>query len=102
SFLSYLELSQRWRFGARLAAEAIATGGRFSQDLDAGELRELPAQIQWNLRASWEFVSTSSWLNSTELYLRVDNVFDTLLYSQLGLPEPGRTLRVGINAEFGD
>lgn len=101
SFLSYLELSQRWRFGARLAAEAIATGGRYSQDLDTLGLTELPAQIQWNLRASWEFVSTSRWLDSTELYLRVDNVFDTLLYSQLGLPEPGRTLRVGINAEFG-
>jgi iron complex outermembrane receptor protein len=102
SFLSYLELSQRWRFGARLAAEAIATGARYSQDLDTGGLRELPSQIQWNLRASYQFVSTSSWLNSTELYVRVDNVFDTLLYYQLGLPEPGRTLRLGINAEFGD
>jgi iron complex outermembrane receptor protein len=102
SFLSYLELSQRWRWGGRLAAEAIATGARFSQDLDTGGLKEVPAEIRWNLRASWEFVSVSSWFDSTELYLRVDNVFDTLLYSQLGLPDPGRMLRVGINAEFGD
>jgi len=100
-FLSYLDLSQLWRWGGRLGLEMVATGKQWSQDLDAGGLVELPSQIQWNLRASWQLVVLSSWFSSAELYLRVDNLFDAELFNQTGLPQAGRQLRVGIDTRLG-
>ncbi len=101
-FLSYLDMSQRWQFGGRVGLEAIATGPRWSQDVNVEGLVELPAQIAWNFRVSYEWYTSSSWFNSLTAYLRVDNIFDQLLFFQTGLPEPGRMLRVGLDAKLGN
>ncbi len=101
-FLSWLDVSQQWRWGGSVGVEMVATGARYSQDLTAGGLVKLPSQIQWNLRAAWKLVVPSSWFTSSEIFVRVDNVLDTTLLYQAGLPQPGRQLRVGLDTRLGN
>jgi iron complex outermembrane receptor protein len=101
AFLSRVDLSQRFRFGGRIGVEAVAVGPRWSQDLDAQGLTEIPAQIAWNLRVAYELNLVSPWLRSAEAFARVENVLDAPLLAQIGLPEPGRQLLVGVEARLG-
>jgi iron complex outermembrane receptor protein len=102
AFISYLDLSQSWRFGGQVGLEAIANGPFYSEDLVVEGLVEVPSQIAWNFRVSYQWYARSTWFSSATAYIRVDNIFDQLLYNQIGLPEAGRMLRAGIDVELGN
>lgn len=59
--------------------------------------QSLPDYLITNLRLSYNFEIGSS---NLETYLRVNNIFDRLYYTQFGLPEAGRQIFVGANFEF--
>ncbi len=89
--------------GLRFRVEGRMIGARHSADSRPGAtgLARLPTQSSWNLRCGYLFPWT--WLSArdVEAYLRLDNLFDQRIDSQLGLPAPGRMLRAGIALSLG-
>lgn len=85
------------RGGLRLGGEAEWIGPRHSADVTAADgLRELPGQSRVNLTAAWWIYLKAGVLRDAELRLRADNLGDALVESQVGLPEPGRRLSLGL------
>ena len=89
--------------GLRLGAETVLLGPRQSADAtDAVDgLRPLPAQARLALLAAWRHYLGGRLLDDLELRLRVDNVFDSVLESQVGLVEPGRSVQLGLRLSLG-
>lgn len=77
-------------FGA--LAELLYVGRAYSADVD-GVLVALPRSASLNLRVSQRVAIGSGGL---DLFVRGDNVTDSEIVPQLGLPAPGRTIRVGV------
>lgn len=86
-------LSARYSFPYGLAAlaEISLTGEQFG----AGET--IDAFTLVNLRLSY---NTALFGTGTELFVRLNNAFDTYALSQIGLPDAGRTLTGGITMLF--
>lgn len=80
--------------GASAAVEIEYTGRAFSLD-DDGEFVDLRVSTVSNLRGGYRTMLASRPQVSAELFLRVNNVGDTLVENQLGLPGPGRTALAG-------
>jgi len=89
--------------GWRLGAEAGLLGPRWSADAtDAADgLRRLPAQGRLALLAAWRRYLGRAGLEDLELRLRLDNALDSIVESQTGLVEPGRSLQVGLRLGLG-
>jgi iron complex outermembrane receptor protein len=102
AYLAWLSGSWSGPWGVRFAAEGSLTGARDSADLtdEIDGLRRLPAQTSWNVRAAWTWLDAPDPLTRAEFFVRVNNLSDNLVESQLGVPEPGRMLAVGVNAWF--
>jgi iron complex outermembrane receptor protein len=102
AYLAWLSGSWIGPWGLRFAAEGSLTGARDSADLtdEVDGLRRLPAQASWNVRTTWTWLDAPDPLTRAELFVRVNNLSDNLVESQLGVPEPGRMLAVGVNAWF--
>ncbi len=83
--------------GWRLRSEWIGVGPRFS--LGDG-LERLDADLRWNLRLSWTHFGRGGRYAGSEWFVRVDNVVDARTWSQVGLPESGRTLRLGVRLDL--
>ena len=81
--------------GFELTNELFVRGPAFS--LGPKSLQEVSGAVLFNLRASYRLVS--AW-GQLEVYVRADNMFDARLVPQLGLPEPGRQIRSGLNVAF--
>jgi iron complex outermembrane receptor protein len=87
--------------GARLAALARHTGRQYCVHPDLGRQVALGAQTvgdaglsrDWPLRGGGRAGALLRTLRTT---LAVDNVVDATVYDQCGLPQPGRTVRFGI------
>jgi iron complex outermembrane receptor protein len=77
-------------FGA--LAELLYVGRAYSADVD-GVLVALPRSASLNLRVSQRVAIGSGGL---DLFVRGDNVTDSEIVPQLGLPAPGRTIRLGV------
>ena len=96
NYLATITCSYDHRSGIGGAVEWHILGPRHSADPTApGGLRRLPAQGRWNLRLDYTAYPAADWLDSAQLYVRLDNLFDQLIESQVGLPEPGRTISLG-------
>jgi iron complex outermembrane receptor protein len=80
--------------GASAAVEVEYTGRAFSLD-DDGEFVDLAASTVFNLRCGYRVMFTRRPQISAALFLRVNNIGDTLVENQLGLPGPGRTALAG-------
>ncbi len=59
---------------------------------------ELPDYFLLNLRASYFLRFAANY--KAEFIFRVNNVFDKLYYTQIGLPEAGKQMRFGVNVYF--
>jgi iron complex outermembrane receptor protein len=76
--------------------EVRYTGSQYCIDLDSGQDTRLDAGTRinadlarvWNLRPSG-----SSWFSRLETRVAVDNIADTAIFDQCGLPQPGRLVR---------
>ena len=90
--------------GFRLRLEGTLTGRRESADAtDATDgLRELPAQSSWNVRVTHLDFPVNSPIGRIETFLRINNLGDAHIDSQLGLPESGRTVQGGIQLIWGE
>lgn len=77
-----------------LRAEIQRTGS--ARDLaDDGGIKKLPSHSSVNLRAFWEAFKVGDGL-PVSLFAAADNVTDSLILPQLGLPASGRTIRLGV------
>ena len=77
-------------FGA--LAEVLYTGRAYSADAD-GALVALPRAASVNVRMSQRITLAGV---AADVFARGDNLFDAQIVPQIGLPAPGRTLRIGL------
>jgi iron complex outermembrane receptor protein len=85
--------------GISAAAEASYTGAQFCQDPNTGEDVTLKGGSWLNAMLSKVFslpAAGAGMLNHVEVRASVDNIADTALYDQCGLPRPGRLLRFDV------
>ncbi|SFS12535.1 TonB-dependent receptor [Sphingomonas jatrophae] len=88
---AYVDYAGQSGFGA--LAEVQHIGRAYSADVN-GVLVPLPRSTALNLRASQRIAAGAT---RFELFARVDNVTDTDIVPQLGLPAPGRAFRIGLS-----
>jgi len=95
-YISFVSFSQATTWGGQAGVELILVGPRYDQGVRLG------GQSVWNVRVAYDYVSPSVGLfSSTEVFARVENIFDRSTWSQLGLPGAGREFRMGIAGRFG-
>lgn len=82
--------------GTRAVGATRMTGRQFCQHPDLGELVELNGQTVADLALTRVWAGGSSRWGTFRAILAVDNVTDATVYDQCGLPQPGRTVRVGV------
>lgn len=97
-YLSRLTLDWRPARGPGALLEAVVTGGRWSADatLPLG-LQRLPAGVIWNARLAWRFAGPD---RTVTLHLRLDNISNSRVDDQVGLPNPGMLLSGGAEIAF--
>ncbi len=86
------ELVFGYREGPALATEVFLRGPAYS--LAPEGLRRTEGAALWNARLTYRLDAEA--FGRVQLYFRLDNVFDTRLEPQLGLPEPGLQFRAGL------
>jgi len=84
--------------------EALATmglnhkGAQYCLHPDLGTNVKLPARTSADASLAREFtVRRTGLLSRLRALLAIDNAFDTAIFDQCGLPEPGRTIRFGMS-----
>lgn len=83
--------------GARASLMARYTGTQFCQHPDLGRQVELASQSTADASLSRSFRTRSGGLlQRLTAVLALDNIGDKTVYDQCGLPQPGRTLRLGL------
>lgn len=86
-------LEYRWS-GAVARAEVRRIGEAVDLSPNGGETN-LPASTELNVRGSWPILRPGRG-ERLELTVSIDNLTDAVVLPQLGLPSPGRTLRIGL------
>lgn len=81
--------------GLSALAEVVYTGVAYSLDED-DTLARLDPSLVLNARLGYRFDRLVRGVTA-ELFLRGDNLTNTLVVPQLGLPGPGRQIRAGVN-----
>lgn len=79
-------------------AELNYLGKEFGQQEGFIGFRRLPDYFLMNLRLSYNFDIYND--NKLEVFLRGNNIFDKLYYTQWSLPESGRRLFFGVSIDF--
>ena len=87
------------RFGESLATAALNyKGAQYCLHPDLGQNVKLRARTSTDASVAREFtVRRTGLLSRLRGALSIDNAFDTAIYDQCGLPEPGRTIRLGMS-----
>lgn len=91
-----LDLGVPLAFGVRAAGALRMTGKQFCQHADLGQLVALGAQGVGDAGISREWRAGREGRGALRLHLAVDNITDGTVYDQCGLPQPGRTVRLGV------
>jgi iron complex outermembrane receptor protein len=94
-----LRLGAPLPLGARLLGEARYTGRQFCVHPDLGRDVELDGQGEGSVAVerSWSLSrGARGLLRTLRATLAIDNVTDATTFDQCGLPQPGRTLRLGV------
>ena len=81
------------------ALEIEHRGRAYSQD-EMNRLVPLEISTLINLRFAWDLVRHRSGGAGIQLFVRLDNLTNTRVVSQLGLPEAGRWLSFGLRSAF--
>jgi iron complex outermembrane receptor protein len=86
----------------RVELTGVGPRRSFDDRLTGSEQRLTPlgSDLRTDLRLSWRTFRTSPWFAGGELFVRVENLFDATTWSQLGLPESGRMLRIGLRTDL--
>ena len=82
----------------KLLLESNFIANEFALEEGSSTLKKLPNYYLLNLRTSYTFVFNGK--NIVEIFCRVNNIFDKLYYTQVGLPEAGREYFVGFDFKF--
>ncbi|MEL6543198.1 MAG: TonB-dependent receptor [Myxococcota bacterium] len=82
--------------GPEIALEAFLRDRAYSLTSDGFE--RLPGSTQFNVRVAYRFRPAA--FVGLSVFARVDNILDTTVVPQLGLPAPGRWIRAGLQLEF--
>jgi iron complex outermembrane recepter protein len=92
-----LELELPLFFRVEGSVAARYTGTQYCLHADLGEYQKLGSETVGNVgvERSWR-VRSKGLLSTLKTMLFVDNLFDDAVYDQCGLPQPGRTLRFGM------
>lgn len=94
------QLSARYQLGSftTFGLNVVYRGAAKSQD-PAGDFVDLPSALSLNLalRHRLHLAEAGAALDA---YVRLDNVTDTFIEPQLGLPDPGRRVTLGLRAAF--
>lgn len=98
-WLCTLTLSHRRPRGFFALAQAVYTGRAYGLGED-NSLKPLPTSLVLNLRASYRLIYARQRTVSTEVFVHLNNATDALVLPQLGLPAPGREIRVGIEVSL--
>ena len=74
------------------------TGTQYCLNPDTDAYDKLDAETVGNVAVhrTWQLGSGQGLLSSLRTLLAIDNVTDSAVYDQCGLPQPGRTLRLGV------
>jgi len=99
SLLARLALDYTSSGGSTLGLEVQHTGRAYSMD-DAGDFVPLQISTQYNVRASHPLAFASTGDTAAELFVSAENLFDTVVEPQAGLPAPGRTLLAGLRLSW--
>ncbi len=87
--LSGIHLSYITSFGLLPQIELDYRGKQYEDGI------EIDGAAYLNFRLSYTFTQSSVLL--PEIFIRVNNIFDTFRYSQLGMPEAGRSISGGVS-----
>jgi hypothetical protein len=82
-----------------LSGEATGTGSFYSLDERTTGLTRVAASGQLHARVAWRWTPVRDRPWGGEAFLRVNNMLDSVAFSQLGLPESGRHLVFGLRFE---
>jgi iron complex outermembrane receptor protein len=86
--------------GLALALQPELTAGLYGRT-EANALTRLPDVVTLDARLVYRTTLPGQGDGTAaSVFLHVDNAFDQAVYAQLGLPMPGRTLRVGLETTF--
>ncbi len=87
------------RFGESLATMGLDyKGAQYCLHPDLGQNVKLRARTSTDASLAREFtVRRTGLLSRLRAVLAIDNAFDTAIFDQCGLPEPGRTIRLGMS-----
>jgi iron complex outermembrane receptor protein len=93
-----VELGVPLPLGVRGTAGARYTGRQYCVHPDLGTQVRLDAQTTGSavIERGWTVGSESGAMQSIRALVALDNLTDATVYDQCGLPQPGRTLRVGL------
>lgn len=84
--------------GSRATVGMNYTGQQFCVNPDLGRTVRLGGQAKSDIGVEREWqVRSAGMLSRVRGMLAIDNVTDRAIYSQCGLPDPGRTIRVGMS-----
>jgi iron complex outermembrane recepter protein len=81
-----------------LLIETSAVASEFALEEGNPYYQNIPSYILVNTRLSYKYDLSA--VSNVELFGRINNIFDKHYYTQLGLPEAGRELFVGIELQF--
>lgn len=87
--LSGMHLSYRTSFGLLPQIELDYRGKQYEDGI------EIDGAAYFNVRLGYTIMQSSVLL--PEVFVRVNNIFDTFRYSQLGMPEAGRSISGGVS-----
>ena len=96
--LANLIANYKFGFGLILRVEANFNGVQYGDNATTDQFEELEPTFILNTRIAYQLISIQG--IHTEIFLRLNNVFDEYKLYQLGLPEPGRTFYAGISTRF--
>jgi iron complex outermembrane receptor protein len=91
-----LDLGMPVAMGVRAAGAMRVTGSQYCQHPELGQMVQLGTQGAGDLALTRQWAVGGSRWGNLRAFLAVDNVSDAAVYDQCGLPQPGRTVRVGV------